>query len=362
MSGPAQSELDFIAAALAGTRTRASAPVVEPMVSHAGQPDGYVPSDEELADAVEAPVRRRARAGESLASTPEIAFNAYAQRYRLLSAAQERGLARQLQLGSYAEREQARQQLILSNLRLVSWMARKHGGRGVDLEDLFHEGVIGLMSAVEKFDPDRGFRFATYASWWIRQALGRAVDNQARTIRWPVHALEELSRIRRTWAELEISLLRPPTPLEIASELHEDGDLQLLAERIESLLLADTPVASLDVLMESWAARESVDGFAPDDDEPGICHDCSSDEEDSPDDMALGAARRESVKDVLDSLNGRERRVLELRYGIDDGRKRTLEEVGREFGLTRERVRQVEAKAFRKLKHPSRARQLRGYL
>ena len=260
-------------------------------------------------------------------------------RVPLLAAEEEAALARAAQAGD----EDARRRLSEANLRLVVSVAKRYAGRGLPFLDLIQEGNLGLMKAAEKFEPDRGFKFSTYATWWIRQSITRAIADQGRTIRIPVHLVESINRVKKTAGELLRRTGREPTVEEIAAQL----DME--AARVRELLqLSQDPISLETPVGEEEDAH--LEDFIQDD-EAGV-----------PADEAGRQLLRRELMTVLKSLTPREERVIALRFGLEDGRARTLEELGREFNVTRERVRQIEAKALRKLRHPSRAKRLRDYL
>ena len=260
-------------------------------------------------------------------------------RVPLLSAEEEATLARAAQAGD----EDARRRLSEANLRLVVSVAKRYAGRGLPFLDLIQEGNLGLMKAAEKFEPDRGFKFSTYATWWIRQSITRAIADQGRTIRIPVHLVESINRVKKTAGELLRRTGREPTAEEIAAQLDmEPARVRELIQLAQDPISLETPVGEEeDAHLEDFIQ----------DDEAGV-----------PADEAGRQLLRRELMNVLKSLTPREERVIALRFGLEDGRARTLEELGREFNVTRERVRQIEAKALRKLRHPSRAKRLRDYL
>ena len=257
----------------------------------------------------------------------------------LLSAEEEKELARRMADGD----TEARKKLAEANLRLVVSIAKRYVGRGMLFLDLIQEGNLGLIKAVEKFDYQKGYKFSTYATWWIRQAITRAIADQARTIRIPVHMVETINKLIRVSRQLLQELGREPTPEEIAAEM------EIPVERVREILKISQEPVSLETPIGEEEDSHLGD-FIQDDNVP------------VPADAATFTLLKEQLGEVLETLTDREKKVLELRFGLEDGRSRTLEEAGKEFNVTRERIRQIEAKALRKLRHPSRSRKLKDYL
>lgn len=260
-------------------------------------------------------------------------------RVPLLTAEEEVALAKRMEAGD----EEAQRRLAEANLRLVVSIAKRYVGRGMLFLDLIQEGNLGLIKAVEKFDYNKGYKFSTYATWWIRQAITRAIADQARTIRIPVHMVETINKLIRVQRQLLQELGRDPAPEEIAEVM------EISVERVREIMkIAQEPVSLETPIGEEEDSH--LGDFIEDHDAP------------APAEVASFMLLKEQLEEVLDTLTAREEKVLRLRFGLDDGRARTLEEVGQNFGVTRERIRQIEAKALRKLRHPSRSRKLKDFL
>ena len=262
---------------------------------------------------------------------------------QLLTVEMEQELAKKIIEGTEAEANEAKKRLAEANLRLVVSIAKRYVGRGMQFLDLIQEGNLGLLKAVDKFDYTKGFKFSTYATWWIRQSITRSIADQARTIRIPVHMVETINRLVRTQRQMLQELGREPTPEELAERL-------------------DTPVARVRDIMQISQEPVSFETPIGEEEDSHLGDFIQDDSSQVPVDAAAERLLHEQLMNVINQLSDREQKVLKLRFGLVDGKPRTLEEVGKEFNVTRERIRQIEAKALRKLRHPSRSRKLKDYL
>jgi RNA polymerase primary sigma factor len=300
--------------------------------------DAFIPVVEEEEELVEDEIELSVPEGVSV-DDPVRMYLKEIGKVPLLSGDEEIDLARRMEEGD----QEAKKSLAEANLRLVVSIAKRYVGRGMLFLDLIQEGNLGLIKAVEKFDYTKGYKFSTYATWWIRQAITRAIADQARTIRIPVHMVETINKLIRVSRQLLQEFGREPLPEEIAVEM------EMSVDKVREIMRISQEPVSLETPIGEEEDSHLGD-FIPDDDAP------------APAEAAAFTLLKEQLVDVLDTLTPREEKVLRLRFGLDDGRARTLEEVGKEFQVTRERIRQIEAKALRKLRHPSRSKKLKDYL
>ena len=285
---------------------------------------------------------RQLKITKSITNRESASLDKYLQeigREELVSPEEEVELAQRIRKGD----QKALEKLTKANLRFVVSVAKQYQNQGLSLPDLINEGNLGLIKAVDKFDYHKGYKFSTYATWWIRQAITRAIADQARTIRIPVHMVETINKLVRVNRQLLQELGREPRPDEISEEMG------ISEEKVREIIkIAQEPVSLETPIGEEEDSH--LGDFIPDDDAP------------APDSMATYAMLKKQLTEVLDTLTPREEKVVRLRFGLDDGKTRTLEDVGKEFNVTRERIRQIEAKALRKLRHPSRSKRLKDYL
>ncbi|MDR0821622.1 MAG: RNA polymerase sigma factor RpoD [Oscillospiraceae bacterium] len=301
--------------------------------------DDYVPDDGDLEEIVDIVVEDTSLDDELSLDDPVKIYLKEIGRVPLLTAYEETELAKRMEDGD----PYAKKRLSEANLRLVVSIAKKYVGRGMQFLDLIQEGNLGLIKAVDKFDYNKGYKFSTYATWWIRQAITRAIADQARTIRIPVHMVETITKVKKASSMLLHKNGHEPTALEIAQEIN------MPVEKVHEIIrIAQDPVSLETPIGEEEDSH--LGDFIPDDDAP------------APADAASNAILKEQLAKVLDTLVDREASVLRMRFGLIDGRARTLEEVGKEFNVTRERIRQIESKALRKLRHPSRSKRLKDFL